>query len=214
VLFSVAANATSAPLVGTITVTSNDENTPVVTRTYTVTQAGAPCSYDITPSSVGPIGFDSSSGSFGFTPLNGCTPTPVSYASWVTNVSVGAGNTLDYSVQANPAGTPRVGTIQVGDKAFTITQQANSCATSLNAYGSKFGQPGGPGTVLASSTSNSCPTVPATNQSFIHLGTLTGDAAGYTLPFTVDPYISLNINVRFGQITFGGRIHSVKQLSW
>jgi len=61
----------------------------------------------------------------------------------------------------------------------------------------------------------SCPTTHGTNQpGFIHLGTLSGSAAGYTLPFTVDPYVSLNVNVRFANITFGGQIYSVKQLSW
>ena len=97
----------------------------------------------------------------------------------------------------------------------TFTQQGNTCGFSLNAYGSTFSQPGGAGSVLASSTSNACPTNPATDHPlFIHLGLLTGDATLYTQPFTVDPYNSLNINVRFGTITFGGRIFSVKQLSW
>jgi hypothetical protein len=216
VLFSVVANATAEPLVGTITVTSNDENTPVVTRTYTVTQAGAPCSYNLPSSSAGPIGFDGASGSFGFEAVTGgsCAPTAVSYASWVTGVNTLA-DTVEYTVQPNATPSARSGTIQVGDKTFTITQQGNTCGYSLNAYGSKFGQPGGPGTVLASTTGVSCPTTHGTNQpGFIHLGTLSGSAAGYTLPFTVDPYVSLNVNVRFANITFGGQIYSVKQLSW
>jgi hypothetical protein len=197
-------------------VTSNDENTPVVTRTYTVTQAGAPCSYNLPSSSAGPIGFDGASGSFGFEAVTGgsCAPTAVSYASWVTGVNTLA-DTVEYTVQPNATPSARSGTIQVGDKTFTITQQGNTCGYSLNAYGSKFGQPGGPGTVLASTTGVSCPTTHGTNQpGFIHLGTLSGSAAGYTLPFTVDPYVSLNVNVRFANITFGGQIYSVKQLSW
>ena len=93
----------------------------------------------------------------------GCTPTAVSYASWVTNVNV-VGSDVNYEVLANVTPTPRVGTIQVGDKTFTITQQGNTCGYSLNAYGAKFSQPGGAGNVLASTTGVSCPTTHGTDQ--------------------------------------------------
>ena len=47
--------------------------------------------------------------------------------------------------------------------------------------------------------------------------TLTGLAVAYssfTLPFTVAPYSSVNPGVRYGRITFGGQVHTVKQTSW
>jgi hypothetical protein len=67
---------------------------------------------------------------------------------------------------------------------------------------------------LASATLGTCSPDLGTTQSFITLGSLSGSPVLFTLPFTVAPYNSLNVSVRFGKITFGGQVHTVKQTSW
>jgi hypothetical protein len=216
VLFSALPNGLSSSRVGTITIHPAD--LAIAPKVYTVTQAGAPCSYDLSPtgsSGIDPAGTPSAL--FGFTATNGCgLPAPVSYAGWAHVVATSGGGvgTIEYSVDPNLTSYPRSTTIRVGDKNFAISQAGGSCGYSLNAYGSVFGKSGGVSSVLASATLGTCTPDLGTTQSFITLGSLSGSPVLFTLPFTVAPYNSLNVSVRFGKITFGGQVHTVKQTSW
>jgi hypothetical protein len=88
--------------------------------TFTVTQA-APCSYSLKPGSASFSGAGGS-GTFSVTAAPGCSWTAVSSVSWIT-VQAGNGSaTVSYSVAANPAKTPRTGTVNVAGQAFTVTQ--------------------------------------------------------------------------------------------
>jgi hypothetical protein len=216
VLFSTLQNATAVPRVATLTIHPVDVAIPP--KVYTVTQAAAPCSYNLAPGNhagIDPAGIPSAT--VAFTATNGCNvPEPQSYANWVRIVSTtgGASGTIEYSVDPNPTTLTRSTTVRVGDQNFAISQFGGTCGYSLNAYGAVFRQPGGPGTVLGSATFGSCAPDVGTTQSFIHLSPLSGTPTLFTLPYTVDAYDSLNTSVRFGKITFGGRIYTVKQTSW
>lgn len=227
VLFAADANPAGFPQrSGTIsvagTVLMGEPPVPTtVTRVYTVTQPAAPCSPTLSsPSATVPSG--ASDQAVGFSSPNGCTPTVQSYADWITNVQVSGGSVL-YSVQPNPVSLSRIGAIQIGDKTFNVTQQPALCAYRLTSYGSVFGQAGGTVSLVAAVNNPTCP-IPASgrSQDFISFtstppppspgpwpasGQLTLDAA-------VAAYNSLTVNVRFGAITFGNQIHSVKQTSW
>jgi hypothetical protein len=216
VLFSALPNGLASPRIGTLSIRDAAD---AVVRTYTVTQAPLTCTYTlgspgVTLAAQGTIG----TASFGFSAAASCTPTAVSYADWVTVVNpVGAGS-VEYSVAPNPTTSPRTGTIQLGNKTFTINEQGGSCGFSINAYGAAFSQPGGPGSVLGTSSGVACPLVVGTDQpSFISLVVPpTEDPVThiFTLPYSVLPYLSLNVNVRFGKIVFGGQTLTVKQTSW
>jgi hypothetical protein len=210
VTFTALANPTSTVRMGTLTVAG---------LTYTVTQAAAPCSYTlpITSTSVAAAG---ASGSFGFsTTTAGCAPAPVSFANWITIVSApfnGTSGTVNYSVAANPGTTNRSGTIQVGDRTFSVTQLGGQCGFSLNSYGALFGPNGGSSSVFGSQSALGCTPDTGTDQpSFILLDQLTGPANNiFTLPYVIQPFPSLTRSIRIGRITFGGAIYTVKQTSY
>jgi hypothetical protein len=206
VLFVAGANTSSSPRAGTLTIAS---------QTYTVTQAGAPCSYVLTPGSSGLIASTGATGSFDFsTTATGCSPLAVSYSSWVT-VSTGS-SSVNYTVAANATAATRGGTIQLGDQTFTVTQSGAACAYSLNAYGASFNRSGGTGSVLGSQNAVGCtPTVGTSQPTIVSLGTLTGPVLNiWTLPYTVLNFSSTTTAIRRAYITFGGQIFTVKQTSW
>jgi uncharacterized repeat protein (TIGR01451 family) len=90
-----------------------------------VTQAGASCSYQLSPASrtVGP---QSSTGSITvYAPL-GCAWTAKSMADWITITSAVSGSstgTLTYALAANP-GPAREGMVTIADQTFTLDQAA------------------------------------------------------------------------------------------
>jgi hypothetical protein len=197
------------------TLSIRDENL-IVVKTYAVTQAPAPCRYSLGASGDTASGGGDTGKSFSFTAINGCTPTPVSYANWLTNVTAGSG-TVQYDVVANPTTFLRRGTIQVGDQTFTVTQSGGTCGYSLNAYGASFGKLGGPGTLLAGQNGGSCPATPivGSTQPFLTLGSLSGGPPfQWSQSYGVAPYNALTASIRRGQITFGGQILVVKQTSY
>jgi all-beta uncharacterized protein len=200
-----------------LTVTGTSGNPAVLT--FTVTQAGAACSFTL-DSTGNSVGEGSVSGlTFGFhTAVSGCAaPTPTSYAGWVTvdtNSFNGTDGVVQYSVAANASGAPRSGTIQVGGKSFLVTQAGSACSSTLSSYGSAFGQSGGDSTIVAAASAG-CTTTPLAGSSepFIDVGTVSPPPL-FSIPFTVHPYVSLNPAIRLGTVTFGGQVHTVKQTSW
>src|SRR5206468_306201 len=147
-----------------VTVSSNAASTAlrsgaisVSGQAVNISQNGTACTYALQSSSgsvpasggagaVGVVaaaacGWDASSGvksaSFGVTTsMDGCSPSPVSYANWIgvtETTVVGASITVQYAVAAYPSAATRVGTIQVGDRTFTITQIGAACGFSLHA---------------------------------------------------------------------------------
>jgi Putative Ig domain/Putative binding domain, N-terminal len=211
VRFAAAPNPTAVPRMGQLTIAG---------LTYTLTQAGAPCSYTlpIPGTSVAADGVTAASFAFS-TAFAGCTPSPLSYANWitVTGTSGGGGSgTVNYSVAPNPSAVVRVGTIQVGDRTFTVTQLGGQCGFSLNTYGVLFNSSGGSNTLLGSQSALGCSPPYGTDQpSFIFLGTLSGPANNiFSLPYTVGPFNALTVSVRIGRINLGGAILTVKQTSY
>jgi hypothetical protein len=223
VLFSADSNPSAGPRTGSISVagTVMVGEPPVattVTRVYSVTQAPAPCSPSL-PVSAPPVDALGAVNLAAAFTSNGCVPPVLSYADWIYGVQV-SGNNVLYSVQSNPLALSRSGTIQIGDKAFKVTQVAASCAYRLNSYGSIFGQAGGTLSIVAGVNNITC-LVPArgTTQNFISftsppLPPNWPTSGELTLDALVAAYNSLTVNVRFGNITLGNQFHTVKQTSW
>lgn len=190
-------------------------------RLYMVTQAGAPCSYTLSSDSA-IIARDADSATFNVTSaVGGCTPAPVSFANWIivtSTVPSGAGWTVMFSVLVNPNATERSGLIQVGDKVFTVKQQAALCSYSLNAYGAIFDKSGGDGAVLASASALGCTLAPnqVGSSPEVALGTLIQDAVTkiWTQPYAVPQFNSFNLWIRVLEINISGEIFTIKQTSW
>jgi hypothetical protein len=111
--FSIQANSATTQRTGTLTIAG---------RAFTVTQAGAACSYAITPPNR-TMGSGAATGSIGVTTAAGCAWTARSNAAWITTVSAGSGNgSATFAVLPNPGTAPRTGTITLATQTFTITQ--------------------------------------------------------------------------------------------
>ena len=215
VAFVAQPNATTSPRVGTLTI-AGPTGTPLI---YTVTQAAASCAYTLPIASISVISTGVVDNVFSFTAnASGCAPVAVSYANWITNVGTAIGGTagsVTYSVEENPFSTSRVGTIQLGDKTFTVTQIGGACGYSLSAYGALFTKIGGGGSVFGSPTASGCVPDVGVTQPFVIKTTFGAPAPNlFQQDYTVQDYNVLNNSVRIGQIVFGGQVFTVKQSSW
>ena len=212
VVFTAAANPAFTARSGTLTVAG---------QAYTVTQAGTPCDYLLSRSNL-TVATGGASDSFTFsTAATGCSAVAVSYSSWITVATAssadGSTGTVNFTAAANPAGSTRVGTIQFGAQAFTVTQLGAACAYSLAAYGLVLSKAGGTGTVLGSPSAVGCGTPPTSTDTtgIISLGTLTGPVLNiYRQPFSVSLFNATMTGIRRAMITFGGQVYTVKQTSW
>jgi hypothetical protein len=200
---------------------------------YTVTQGGAGCTYTLgSPStSVASTGLTAPAGSFTFsTVTSGCSPSAMSFASWITNVVTqfsGTSGTVTFGVSQNVGGAARTGTIEIGSQTYMVMQTGASCSFSLNSTGEALsssglvvGPAGAPENILGSPSAQGClPPQVSTNQpSIIGLGALSGPTGDiYTQPYFIKPplpYSPVDLLPRYMQIIFGGQIFTVKQYPW
>jgi hypothetical protein len=188
--------------------------------TYTVSQPAAPCTYSFA-SPEPTIEASGGTSSVGFSTLtNGCSPSALSYASWIT-VSTkfsGTAGTVTYTVAANPSGSSRMGNLQIGQQVFTITQLAPACGFDLSSIATTYYQDGTGGATLTGSwTAQGCPEpTDSTNQpAYVTLGPITGPVNdSYTLTYGIGAYDSITPIPRILDIVFGGRVFRVKQYPW
>jgi len=181
---------------------------------YVVTQPGNVCSVTLGSGSVITAG-GGASGSVSYTPnAGGCTPNVLSYAGWVTT-TVTPGS-LNFVVSANPSVFMRQGTIQVGDKTFTVNQAPGTtlCTFVLSSYGASFSKSGGNGLVMAGAALGCAnPTVGASPE-LLPLDPITFSDFIWTQPYHVPLYNSLVNYVRMLEITVNGTHFIIKQKSW
>ena len=125
VTYAVAANGTSSTRVGILTV----EN-----RAFTITQAGAACTFSLSSIST-TIAAAGGTGGTAVSGVSGCAWTAVSNAAWIS-VTSGASGTdngpVAFSVDPNPNTTTRTGTLTIAGRTFTVTQQGQPCSYMLS----------------------------------------------------------------------------------
>ena len=132
------ANPTGVARAGTITING---------QTFTVNQAGAPCTYAFSTASTN-VAANAGAGSVRLTTLSGCNWTAVSATNWIHTTSSGTGNgTASYTFDANPAGTARLGTITInGEQTFTVNQLGATASIVVQASPANGGTVTGTGT--------------------------------------------------------------------
>ena len=205
--YTVLANTDPDTRTGTLTVAG---------KTFTVTQAGTPCTFSISPSSQS---FTSEGGTgailIGATP-GGCQSarTATTTASWITLSSgaTGAGaGTLVYAVSANSGSTSRSASITVAGRTFTVSQDAVVCNYTIAPSQANFPASGGSDQIAITASPVGCSSARTTisNNSWI---TISFGAAGNgsgTVGYTVQ---ANNFTVeRSGTITIAGRTFTVTQ---
>ncbi len=177
-------------------------------KQYAINQAAAPCTYSLSPTSAS---FPSAggTGNVSVTARSGCTWTATKNASWITITggSSGSGNgTVSYSVAAN-AGGARSGIITIGDKQYTINQEATPCTYALSLASASFSPAGGTGNVSVTAPSG-CTWTATQNASWI---TITGGSSGSGNGAI---YYSVSGNsgpTRSGNMTIAGNTFPIQQ---
>ena len=196
--YSVAANPSTSPRVGTMTIAG---------LTFTVTQAASASSLDPSTASI------TAAAGTGSTSLStGTSWTAISNASWIaiTNGASGIGSkTITYSVTANTSGTARIGTMTIAGLTFTVTQAAAAPSFSLNPAAATVGAAAGTGSVALSAASATASWTAVSNAAWI---AITNGASGtgsksIAYSFTANPS---NIS-RAGTMTIAGLIFTVTQ---
>ena len=200
--FSASANASSVSRTGTLTVGG---------QTFSVTQAGAPCTYSISPPSQS-IAAGSATGSTGVTAPTGCTWTGVSNnTGWltVTSGASGSGNgSVGFSATANTSTSQRSGTLTVAGETFTVTQAAAGCTFAISSNSLSSPATGGTGSTDVISGAG-CPWSAESNDNWI---TVTSGAAGSgdgSVGFSVAA--NTTTSARTGTLTIATRTFTVSQ---
>lgn len=132
VTYSVSANSSTTSRSGTITAAG---------QVFTINQAGAACSYSISPTSQ-TIAAGGGSGTVAVTAPAGCTWSATSNASWISIVSQvnGSGNGgITYSAAPNNSTAARTGTLTLAGQIFTVNQPPFLFAVSGSVSSTKGG---------------------------------------------------------------------------
>lgn len=104
-------------------VTARTATLTIAGKSYSLTQAGAPCSYTLTPTTITAMGY-SATGSIGVASSAGCAWTASTANSWITLATTGgtANGIVSYSLERNSTKAVRTGTVVIAGKTCTITQ--------------------------------------------------------------------------------------------
>ena len=201
--YSVSANTGTTPRTGTLTVAGN---------TFTVTQAGAPCTFTIAPTSSNLTSSVATTGTVTVTAGTGCSWTATSGAAWIT-ISAGAsgsGNgSVSYSVAANTGTTPRTGTLTIAGQAFTVTQAGAPCTFTIAPTSSNLTSSVATTGTVTVTAGTGCSWTAASNDSWITISAGTSGSGNGTVSYSVAA--NTGTTSRNGTLTIGGQTFTVTQ---
>lgn len=201
VTYTVAANVSSTARSAVLTVAANG---------FTVTQAGAPCVYAITPASASAASAGAA-GTVGVTATIGCAWTAVANMTWltVTGGSSGSGNgTVSYTVAANPNPSTRVGTMTIAGQTFTVNQAAATCSYSIAPTAAHYTSADSNGNI-AVTTGTGCTWASVSNDAWIIINSGLSGSGNGTVNYTVSTNAS--ISSRTGTLTVATNTFTVTQ---
>ena len=148
VSYSVGANTAAGSRTGTLTIAG---------QTFTVNQAGAPCTFSISPTSSNLASAAATTGVVTVSSGTGCNWNSTSNDSWLTITSGATGSgggTVNYSVAANTVTSPRSGSMTIAGQTYSVTQAAAACSFTISPTSQTLPASGGPGTVTVTTASN------------------------------------------------------------
>lgn len=203
VTFTVAANTVTAERAGTLTIAG---------ETFTVTQAAAPCSYAISPTSQSIAAAGGAGTPVTVTAGAGCAWTAGSNANWITIASGGAGSgngPVTFTVTANTAISERSGTLTIAGQPFTVNQAGLACTYSLSRQTVNAGSGGESGLTTHVTAPAGCPWTAASNVSWT---VITGGSSG-SGEGDVTFYVETNLSTdgRSGTMTIAGQTLTITQ---
>jgi len=126
----------------------------------------------------------------------------------ITSGNSGSGNgTVNYSVDPNPAGTPRSGTITIAGQTFNVSETGVPCTFTLGSAGQSFSAPGGSGSVGVTAP-DGCNWTAISNNGWLTINSGSSGSGsgsvGYTVAVNSGP-------ARSGTMTIAGQTFTVTQ---
>jgi hypothetical protein len=210
------AAANNAPSVREGDIVVNDDHVRVM-------QEAAPCRITIPGAQT--VNSDANTASIAVSTLNGCTWTAKSNASWITITSGAQGNgpgSVSLRIASNSGGR-RSGTVTVGDRTHTITQEdatqprppapptppTASCTFSLSPTTDSMAAAGGNGTpVTVTASGGSCTWSATSNAAWLSITSGASGSGNGSVGFTVAANSGA---ARTGTLTIAGRTFTVNQ---
>ncbi|MGO9379783.1 MAG: lectin like domain-containing protein [Dissulfurispiraceae bacterium] len=192
---------------------SRSGNMTIAGQSYTVVQAGLPCTYIISPASNNSVSANGGTFPVAVTAPTGCSWSTSDSLTWAT---IGAGasgsgsGTVSLNVAANTNITSRTGTVTIASQAFTVTQAGMPCNYSLSASSSaSLSANGATGSITVTATPSTC-TWTATDP--LSWATITSGGSG-TGNGVVNYAASANSTyiARSGSMTIAGQTYTVNQ---
>lgn len=201
VTFNVAANTSTTPRTGMLTIAG---------QTVTVDQAGLTCAFTVAPAAIS-LSPAAATSSVEVTGPAGCSWTAAANVAWITLTSGGSGDgagTVAFSVAANTSSFSRSGTLTVGGRIVSVAQAGNSCTIALSSIGVSVGSAVSTASVNVM-TGSSCEWVSSSNVAWI---TVTAGTTG-TGNGTVVLSMAENTSTasRTGYVNVAGRTFTVTQ---
>ncbi len=201
--YSVTANTSSSPRSGTLTLAG---------QTFTVNQAGASCSYTVSPTlhtaaaGGGSLGVSVSTGT-------SCTWDTTSHSTWLSvtaNASGTGSGVVQVTATANPSTAGRTGTLTVANKTVTVSQPGQVCSISVDAAPTAFGRTGGTGAVPVTATATQCGWTISKNVSWITFSGSSSRTGSGTVSYSVMSYTGKS--PRTGKLVVGGSTITITQV--
>jgi hypothetical protein len=202
VQLAIAPNALSATRIGTVSIGG---------QTFSVTQAGVTCSYQVTPSAAG-FGAPGGGGEALVTAnAADCAWQSTTTTPWLSTVGPAGGTghgVLRYAVAANPLSATRTGGFTIGGQTLAITQTGVACAFALQPSAVTASANGG--TVQTTLVASAADCAWAVTGRVAWLQPSPGAGAGTR---AVDVAVAANGDVvpRAGTVTLGGQTLIVNQ---
>ncbi len=201
VSFSVASNASSGSRTGTLTVGG---------QSYNVVQAGAGCSYSVSPTTISLASASATTAVVNVTTGSSCSWTSAGNGSWLTVLSgtTGTGSgSASISVAANPLDSTRSSGITVAGQSVNVTQ-SGGCAYVISPSSQSLGATGSTGSVNVTAAA-SCAWTASSNAAWIAVS-YGATGAGYgTVGYSVSPNTSTSS--RTGTLTIARQTFTVTQ---
>jgi hypothetical protein len=176
-------------------------------QTFAVTQAAAPCSFSLTPTSHNASAGGGTS-AFDVNTTSGCSWTSSGVPSWITGVpGSGAGTTtINFTVSAN-TGPVRSAEIVIEGQTFAVSQ-ANGCTYAVAPGRLDFGLSGTPKEVITVTTESGCPWTATASEGWIRFVSASSGTGSGTIEVELDQFVGLT---RRGEVTVGGQTVTIIQ---
>jgi hypothetical protein len=161
------------------------------------------CPYSLSANTLNVAGAGGSGSITASAPAGCSAPTASSNVAWAT-VSV-VGNTVNWTITANPSSLGRTGALTITGQTVIITQAGLSCAYNLNPTSLSVGSAGGAGNITVTPSPVDCSPAAASSGVSWASVSVSGTIASWSVS------VNASTLARSGNFTIGGKTASISQ---